>query len=121
MHIRLKKNADPEGAKLLYKLYKVPANERVIIDAALDKIYSQNKFEWITKPTSYIFPIFVAWRTFYKNGILIRKGRAIVDIRKFNKAAVSDIYPISLHFDIIRIIFNYKYINVINKIDFFYQ
>ena len=40
MHIRLKENADSEGAKLLYKSYKVPFNERVIIDAALNKFYN---------------------------------------------------------------------------------
>jgi hypothetical protein len=80
----LKENTDSEDVKLLHKSYKVPSNERIIIDTALDKFYNQDKFEWITKSTSYIFPIFVAWRTLYKDGILIRKNRAIVDIRKFN-------------------------------------
>jgi hypothetical protein len=40
MYIRLKKNANSENAKLLYKLYKIPFNERVIIDIALDKLHS---------------------------------------------------------------------------------
>jgi hypothetical protein len=96
MHIRLKKNADSESAKLLYKSYKIPSNERVIIDTALNKLYNQDKFEWIIKPISYIFLILVAWRTLYKDGILIRKNRAVVDIRKFNKTAISDTYPIPL-------------------------
>jgi hypothetical protein len=76
----LKENADSESAKLLYKLYKIPSNERVIIDTALDKLYNQDKLEWIIKSTPYIFPVFVAWRMLYKDGILIRKDRAIINI-----------------------------------------
>jgi hypothetical protein len=120
MHIRLKKNADSENVKLLYKSYKVPFNERIIIDTVLDKFYNQNKFEWIIKSISYIFPVFVAWRTFYKDEILIRKGRAIVDIRKFNRTAISDIYFIPLQSDIIRAMLGCKYISVMDGIDFFY-
>jgi hypothetical protein len=43
--MRLKENADFERAKLLYKSYKIPANERIIIDAILDKLYNQDEFE----------------------------------------------------------------------------
>jgi hypothetical protein len=73
------------------------------------------------QPIPYIFPIFIVWRILYKDGIPIRKDRAVVDIRKFNKAAISDIYFIFLQSDIIKIIFDCKYINVINEIDFFYK
>jgi hypothetical protein len=96
IHIRLKENADSENAKLLYKSYKILFNERVIINTALNKLYSQGKFEWITKSTFYIFPVFIVWRTLYKDGISIRKGRAIVDIREFNRAVISDTYFIFL-------------------------
>jgi hypothetical protein len=116
----LKKNADSEGAKLLHKSYKVPSNERIIIDTTLDKLHNQDKFEWIIKLTSYAFPVFVAWRTLYKDGILIRKDRAVVDIRKFNKIAVSDAYLIPFQSDIIKIMLGCKYISVIDEIDFFY-
>jgi hypothetical protein len=116
----LKENADSENAKLLYKSYKIPSNERVIIDTVLDKFHNQNKLEWIIKSISYTFPIFIVWRTLYKNRILIRKNRTVVDIRKFNKIAISDIYLILLQSDIIKVIFDCKYINVINKTDFFY-
>jgi hypothetical protein len=117
----LKENADSESAKLLHKSYKVPSSERIIIDTALDKLHNQNKLEWTTKPTPYTFPIFVAWRTLYKNEIPIRKSRTVVDIRKLNKITVSDAYPIPLQSDIIRTILDCKYISVINGIDFFYQ
>jgi hypothetical protein len=117
----LKENADSESAKLLHKSYKVPSNERVIIDTALNKFHNQDKFEWTIKSISYIFPIFVVWRTLYKNGILIRKNLAVIDIRKFNKIVISDAYSISLQSDIIKIIFDCKYISVINETDFFYQ
>jgi hypothetical protein len=120
MHIRLKENADFENVKLLYKPYKVPFNERVIIDTALDKFHSQDKFEWITKSTFYAFLVFVAWRTLYKDGIPIRKDRAVVDIRRLNKAAISDAYLISLQSDIIKAIFDCNYISVIDETDFFY-
>jgi hypothetical protein len=96
MYIRLKKNADSEGVKLLHKSYKIPFNERIIINTALDKLHSQGKFEWIIKSISYAFPVFIVWRTLYKDGILIRKDRTIIDIRKFNKTAISDIYFIFL-------------------------
>jgi hypothetical protein len=116
----LKENANFENAKLLYKSYKVPSNKRVIIDIALNKFHNQDKLEWTIKSTSYIFPIFVAWRTLYKDEIPIRKDRAVVDIREFNRIAVSNAYPILLQSDIIRIILDYKYISVIDGIDFFY-
>jgi hypothetical protein len=116
----LKENTDFENAKLLYKLYKVPSNERVIIDTALNKLHNQDKLEWTTKSTPYTFPIFIAWRTLYKNRILIRKNRAVVDIRKFNKIAISDTYLIPLQSDIIKAILDCKYISVINETDFFY-
>jgi hypothetical protein len=116
----LKENADFENAKLLHKLYKIPSNERIIINTVLDKFHNQDKFEWIIKSISYAFPVFVVWRTFYKNRIPIRKDRAVVDIRGFNKAAVSDIYLILLQSDIIKAIFDCKYISVIDGIDFFY-
>jgi hypothetical protein len=120
MHIRLKENADSESVKLLYKSYKVSSNERIIIDIILDKFHSQDKLEWTIKSTSYTFPVFVAWRIFYKNGIPIRKDRAVVDIRRFNRAAVSDVYPIPLQSDIIRVMLDCKYISVMDGIDFFY-
>jgi hypothetical protein len=115
----LKENADSEDVKLLYKFYKILSNERIIINTTLYKLHNQNKFEWIIKPISYVFPIFVVWRTLYKDGILIRKDRVIVDIRKFNKTAISNIYLIPLQSDIIKIIFDCKYISVIDKTDFF--
>jgi hypothetical protein len=116
----LKENAYSEDAKLLYKSYKVPSNKRIIINTILNKFHNQSKFEWTIKSTPYIFPIFIAWRTVYKDRISIRKDRVIVDIRKFNKAAISDAYLILLQSDIIRIILDCKYINVINGTDFFY-
>jgi hypothetical protein len=45
MHIRLKENADFENIKLLYKPYKIPSNERVIINTTLDKLHNQDKLE----------------------------------------------------------------------------
>jgi hypothetical protein len=41
----IKKNADSENTKLLHKSYKVPSNERIIIDTTLNKFHNQNKFE----------------------------------------------------------------------------
>jgi hypothetical protein len=120
MYIRLKENTDSENAKLLHKLYKVPFNERVIISTVLDKLYNQDKLEWIIKSTPYAFPVFVIWRTLYKDKIPIRKDRAVVDIREFNKAAVSDAYLILLQSDIIKIIFDCKYISVMDRTDLFY-
>jgi hypothetical protein len=118
--MRLKENTEIESAKLLYKPYKIPANERVIIDIILDKLHSQNKFEWTIKSIFYIFPVFVAWRTLYKDRILIRKSRTVVDIRKFNRTAVSHAYPIPLQSDIIKAMLDCKYISVMDGTDFFY-
>jgi hypothetical protein len=116
----LKENPDSESAKLLYKSYKIPSNERIIINTVLDKLYSQDKFEWIIKSIFYTFPVFETWRTLYKDGILIRKNCTVVDIREFNRIAISDIYLIPLLSDIIKAIFGCKYISVIDRIDFFY-
>jgi hypothetical protein len=82
--------------------------ERIIIHIILNKFYYQSKLEWTTKSI------------FYKNRILIRKGQEVVDIREFNRIAVSDVYFILLQFDVIRVMFGCKYISVIDRIDFFY-
>ena len=68
----------------------------------------------------YVFPVFIAWRTIYKDGKSIRKRRAVIDIRGFNRAAVTDIYPIPLQSDIISSIIGCQYISIIDGTDFFY-
>ena len=57
--------------------------------------------------TPYAFPVFIVWRTIYKNGKLIRKERAVVDIRGLNRATVTNIYSIPLQSDIISLILEY--------------
>ena len=83
-------------------------------------MHEQGKMEWTQDLTPYVFPVFVAWRTIYKDGKPIRKGRAVVDIRGLNRAAVTDIYPIPLQSDIISSILGYQYISVMDGTDFFY-
>jgi hypothetical protein len=51
----------------------------------------------------------------------VRKGRAVVDIRGLNRAAITDAYPIPLQSDIISDILACKYISIVDGTDFFYQ
>jgi hypothetical protein len=52
--------------------------------------------------------------------MLIRKGRAVIDICGLNRAAITDTYPIPLQSDIISDILAYKYISIVDGTDFFY-
>ena len=74
MQIRLKDNWKATGAKLKHKPYPVPANERAVIDETLDKLHDQGKAYWTQGPASYACPVFVAWRTMYKDEKSIQKG-----------------------------------------------
>jgi hypothetical protein len=50
----------------------------------------------------------------------VRKGRAVINIRELNRAAITDTYPIPLQLDIISDILAYKYISIVDGTDFFY-
>jgi hypothetical protein len=50
----------------------------------------------------------------------IRKGRAIINIYRLNRAAITDTYSISLQSDIISDILACKYISIVDGTDFFY-
>jgi hypothetical protein len=50
----------------------------------------------------------------------VRKGRAVIDIRGLNRAAITDTYLIPLQSDIISDILACKYISIVDSIDFFY-
>ena len=63
--------------------------------------------EWTQDFIFYAFLVFVVWRTIYKDGKFIRKGRVVIDIRGLNRITVTDIYPIPLQSDIISLILGY--------------
>jgi hypothetical protein len=52
--------------------------------------------------------------------MLVRKGRAVIDIRRLNRAAITDAYLILLQSDIISDILACKYISIVDGTDFFY-
>ena len=57
----------------------------------------------------------------YKNEKSIWKNWAVINLWELNWVTISDVYFLSLQTDIIMLILNCKYINMINETDFFYQ
>ena len=110
------------GAKLAHKVYPLGQKEQQLVDEVFDKLHQQNRMEWSKEPTPFGFPVFVIWKTSQgSDGQLIRKGRAVVDIRGLNKITVTDAYPIPNQADIIAAVAGCNYITVIDALSFFYQ
>ena len=99
------------------RVYSVGFKNRAIIDVIFDKMHKKDKMTWTTQFTFFNFSTFVVWRDI-SSGV---KNRVVVDIREFNKIALSDFYSLLLQSDIINAIADYEYINTIDVVDWFYQ
>ncbi|TAQ83100.1 hypothetical protein B7494_g8576 [Chlorociboria aeruginascens] len=118
MKIELKPNWQELVRSFKPKIYTVGTQDKDVIDTAFDKLHGQNRMSYTTQNTSLTFPVFVVYRTLPSQK---RVGRAVVDIRALNIAAVSDAYPLPLQSDIIAMCQGCKFISAIDATSFFYQ
>ena len=108
-------------AMRLGRVYSLGPVERQLVDEMFDKLHQQGRMQWASNHSPSGYPVFVAWRTQYKDGNAVKKGRVVVDIRNLNKITVPDIYPTPSQSDILAALANKRYISVVDAVSFFYQ
>ena len=117
MFIILKSDAKVDSVKI----YFLRLLDREFLNKKFDKFHDQNKMKYIIQSISFDWSIFVMWRTIITNDQSMRKDRVVVDIKKFNKIAMNDIYSLFLQSDITFNVTRCKYIIVIDVVGFFHQ
>lgn len=108
-------------AMRLGRVYSLGPVEKQLVDEMFDKLHQQGRMQWASNHSPRGYPVFVAWRTQYKDGNAVKKGRVVVDIRNLNKITVPDIYPTPSQSDILAALANKRYISVVDAVSFFYQ
>ena len=111
------------GTKIeAFKVYPVGPQDREIIDRKFNDLHQQKKMQWTENPIQFGYLVFVVWKTVHLPGKPpMRKRRVVVDIRKLNKIAESDAYPMPFQSNIISAVQGSKYITVIDCAGFFHQ
>ena len=99
------------------KMYSLSNENKKIIDSTFDELHEKERLIWTTTPTSFSYPVFVAWKTINE----IRKDRAVVDIRDLNKLLLLDAYSLPLQNDIISDLRKCTHISILDATTFFYQ
>ena len=103
------------------RVYFVDFQNRDFIDKKLNKLYREKKMSWTIKIIFFNFFVFVIWKTIYlSKQNLIKKSKIVINIREFNKIIELNNYFMFLQSNIINLINDYFYVNVINIIDFFH-
>lgn len=72
---------------------------------------------WSIQFIFYSYSVFVVWKDIPNN----KKKRMIIDIRELNKITETDIYLLSLQFEIITLLLKYSYLSIIDAIEWFHQ
>ena len=103
------------------KIYSLKLANRKIVNEVFDKLHAQKRIKYISQSTSYEYSIFVVWRIVIDSNDSKRKKRAIINIRDFNKIAITNSYLMSFQSDIIFVVVECKYISVFDVVEFFYQ
>ena len=76
----------------------------------LNELYYKGRIKWVTKPTPFTTPVFIAWRIINR----IKKGRVVADLRALNKAIIPDAYPLPLPEIIIAFLIGKRFITVMD-------
>lgn len=103
------------------KAFVSPPEDREVIDTTLDKLQDQGRLCYATGHTPSAYPVFVVWKETVKDGVPVRKGRVVVDIRNLNAISEADLYPVQQQEDLLRRIAGKKYLSVFDAASFFYQ
>ncbi|KAL1981340.1 hypothetical protein VTN96DRAFT_2781 [Rasamsonia emersonii] len=104
------------------RVYHLGPKDREVVDETFDELHHKGRMEWATGHTPTCFPVFVVWKDVIKpDGKVIRKGRAVVDLRNLKKIVEHDCYPVPTQEDIIKLTNGCHYISVIDATKFYYQ
>ncbi|KZZ88637.1 hypothetical protein AAP_04735 [Ascosphaera apis ARSEF 7405] len=82
------------------------------VDSTMDELQDSNKVSWSTGHTPSAFPLFVTYREVEKEGVLVKKPRVVVDIRKLNEITEPDVYPTQQQDDLLRRIAGKQFLSV---------
>ena len=116
MPIDIQSNAKIKTAKI----YSLEPTDRKFVNKTFDKLHKQKRIKYFSQPTSHNYPIFVMWRTVPDPENPERKKRVIINIKKLNKIAITDFYPMLLQSDITSSVADCRYIFVFDVADFFH-
>ena len=99
------------------KIYFLNKKNREFVNETFDKLHESKRLNWTKNSTSFSYSVFCVW----KNVNDEMKKRSIINIRDLNNITQSNVYSLSLQFDIIFVVLNCQYIIVVNCFAFFYQ
>ena len=99
------------------RVYLLENEARQLVDKTFDEMRRLGRLKFTTKHTPFSFLVFVVWKNDAEGK---RKGRAVVDIRKFNKIVLFDSYPLPLQSNIIANVQGCTHLAVLDAASFFY-
>ena len=105
----------------MIRVYFLSLKKYQVVDEIFSKFHKQNRMSWMKNHTSSDYSIFVIWWDAIINETIIKKNCVIVDLKNLNKIMKSNIYLISLQFNIIQVIVRCSYISILDAANFFYQ
>ena len=81
-----------QKTKFNFRFYLFGYEKRTVFDKKYDLFYEQSYIEYMDEVIPITFPVFIVWRVVKR----VKKGCIVVDLRLFNKIAISDNYLLSL-------------------------
>ena len=117
MRIPTKAGAHPRKQRV----YPLSTPARRLVDEVFDKLHDQGKMRWSTTPTEHGYPVFVTYKTVYKDDVPQRIGRVVIDLRALNEIMEAENYPLPRHEDIISSMKDCKFISSVDATSYFYQ
>ena len=106
-----------QNQKIKSYIYLLSSRDREVLDKVFNELYRQGKIVYITKPTPFVYLVFVVQRIVKGQ----QKGRVVIDLRAFNRVTVPNNYPLLLQLEIIATLYGKKFITAIDVTSFFYQ
>ena len=88
-----------------------------MMNKKFNKYHKQKWLNWIKIKTFFAFSMFVVWKMINDE----KKNQMIIDIQTLNKIIMFDVYSLFLQTKIIVLLWNKKYISMINCSKFFHQ
>lgn len=110
-----------QDMKLGTRVYPLSQKDKDLLNTTFDELHSQDRMGWSEEFTPINSPVFVVWRNVFEKGSIVRKGRAVIDIRRLNQITIRDNYPLPLLDDMIAAVRGAKYITLVDATKFFYQ
>ena len=106
-----------QNQKIKSYIYPLNSQDRKVLNKVFNELYCQGKIVYITKPTPFVYLVFVIWCIVKGQ----QKRRVVIDLYAFNRITVPNNYPLPLQLEIIAILCGKKFITAIDVTSFFYQ